>query len=185
VIAALGGIEKCSILETHSGPGMMRRLCYVGAREILSADEAPESPDAVHVDSRLLLRSSSLDLRRFNFFDIDPFASPFEHMWILAKRRPLSEGERVGLVLTSGNLSSLARLTSQHHGYAAIGMPPAQLAELGGVVDAHPKHYTIENGHRLLMRACMVWFAPARIESWWGMDGSPNKVRYDALVLAR
>lgn len=196
VLDALGGVGNARILETHSGPGIMRRLAYAGAQEILSIDEDPASPDAVHADSRLVLRSHTLDLHRFNFFDVDPYGTPFEWLWMIAKLRPLAVGERIGVMITCGSLGALQRRISnggeggigvaRRNGKAVsgvVGLPQEQLIELGVDPHANVRHYTLENSHVLLQRAVAMWFAPATIVEWWGRF-TPS-IRYDGVVLAR
>jgi hypothetical protein len=39
----------------------------------------------------------------FTVFDLDAFGSPWEQALILAARRPVAPGERIGLVLTEGS----------------------------------------------------------------------------------
>lgn len=52
-------------------------------------------------DNRRVLRS--LDLRQFSVFDLDAYGSPWEQALIIAARRPVAPGERLGLVLTEGS----------------------------------------------------------------------------------
>jgi hypothetical protein len=51
-------------------------------------------------DNRRVMRC--VDLAPFTLFDFDAFGSPWEQALILAARRRLAPGERVGLVLTEG-----------------------------------------------------------------------------------
>jgi hypothetical protein len=113
VISELG--LPLRVLETHSGPGAMRRACYQDAVEWLGCDADPKSPDAIHCDSRLLLRAINLD--RFTLFDIDPFGGPFEHLWIVSQRW---KGERLGLALTCGQFAGTHRMhsTFRHAGWS-------------------------------------------------------------------
>lgn len=39
----------------------------------------------------------------FNLFDLDPFGSPWERAMLIAARRPLAAGERIGIALTEGS----------------------------------------------------------------------------------
>ena len=49
-------------------------------------------------DNHRVMRA--IDLSAFNVFDIDSWGSPWDQVLILAARRPLAAGERLGLVLT-------------------------------------------------------------------------------------
>jgi len=52
-------------------------------------------------DNRRVLRA--VELGPFNVFDLDSFGSPWDAALIIAARRPLEEGEVVGLSLTDGS----------------------------------------------------------------------------------
>ena len=52
-------------------------------------------------DNRRVLRA--IDLRPFNLFDLDAYGSPWDQAVIIAARRKLAVGERVGIVITEGN----------------------------------------------------------------------------------
>lgn len=51
-------------------------------------------------DNRRVLRAITLE--RFNIFDFDAYGSPWEQALIVATRRPVRTGERLGLILTDG-----------------------------------------------------------------------------------
>jgi hypothetical protein len=180
LIAALGGPAAVDVLECHAGPGVLRTLCYRGVRSTLSIDKDPESPDAVHADSRYILRSRTLDLQRFNLFDVDPFGSPFHHLWILAQRRKLAPGERIGIAVTTGHLGSQAgrRASVAEKGLA---IPTPLLRALGINPTAAVEHFITINGERTLRLVVSSWFAPARIVHW--IPFSFAQMRYDAVVL--
>jgi hypothetical protein len=45
----------------------------------------------------------AIDLATFNVFDLDAYGSPWEQALIIAARRTLKPGERIGIVVTEGN----------------------------------------------------------------------------------
>ena len=49
----------------------------------------------------------SIDLGRFNIFDLDAFGSPYELLCILLARRPWARDERGGLIVTDGTSGKL------------------------------------------------------------------------------
>jgi hypothetical protein len=51
-------------------------------------------------DNRRVLRS--LDLSAFNVFDLDAYGSPWEQALIVAARRKVAAGERIGFTITEG-----------------------------------------------------------------------------------
>ena len=54
-------------------------------------------------DNRRVLRA--LDLAAFNVLDLDSYGSPWEQAYIIARRRKLRPGERLGMVPTDGTLT--------------------------------------------------------------------------------
>jgi len=74
-------------------------------------------------DNRRVMRCT--DLQPFNCFDLDAYGSPWEQALILAARRPLQPGERIGLVLTEGT-SLYTRFSQVPHAMRqAAGLLPA------------------------------------------------------------
>lgn len=76
-------------------------------------------------DNRRVLRC--IDLALFNIFDLDAFGSPWEQAGIIAARRPVARGERLGLVLTLGEGLNLK-----------LGNMPAALGRLAGFTRGVP-----------------------------------------------
>jgi hypothetical protein len=52
-------------------------------------------------DNRRVLRA--IELQAFNVFDLDAYGCPWEQALIIAARRGIAAGERVGIVVTEGN----------------------------------------------------------------------------------
>ncbi|HEY3795143.1 MAG TPA: hypothetical protein VGM09_25235, partial [Bradyrhizobium sp.] len=102
VLAEIGA-ERAQVFDACCGEGEIyagvwhRAAGYVGCDLIWYRD-----PRLVYVgDSRRLMRA--IDLEPFNLFDFDPYGSPWEHVAVMAARRPVAAGERIGVVLTEGS----------------------------------------------------------------------------------
>lgn len=98
------------------------------AGSYLGCDEAPWTTTTritrLCCDNRIALRS--LDLSRFNIFDLDAFGSPWDQMLILAARRRWLPGETGAVVLTDGSsyhaqFGSLSRAEAALLGQARAG----------------------------------------------------------------
>jgi hypothetical protein len=97
------GAQNAHVLDLFAGAGEMHRhvwrhcAAYTGIDEEWFRDER-----LMYVgDNRAILRA--IDLDQFNVFDLDPFGSCWEQAFILASRRKVRPGERVGLALTVGD----------------------------------------------------------------------------------
>jgi hypothetical protein len=64
----------------------------------------------------------SIDLGRFGIFDLDAYGSPWECALIIAARRTVRPGERIGFALTEGSYTKLK-----------LGGAPLALAALCGM----------------------------------------------------
>jgi hypothetical protein len=102
VKAALGGPEACRVFDAFAGEGVLYRACwkdcalYAGCDEVWFKDER-----RLYVGDNLrVLRA--IDLKPFNLFDLDAYGSCWEQAAIVAARRQLEPGERIGVVLTEG-----------------------------------------------------------------------------------
>ena len=118
----LASIGKAHVFDAFAGTGAMfdavwsKAESYVGCDLDWTRDERL----AYVADNRRVLRA--IDLAPFNVFDLDAFGSPWEQAIIVAARRPVAKGERVGLLLTDGSGLALKQ----------NNMPKA-LAELAGL----------------------------------------------------
>lgn len=99
VLAAIG---EAHVFDAFAGEGRMFAHVWKDAASYVGCDLAwhPDRRLAYVADNRRVLRC--LDLRRFNLFDLDAYGSPWEQAYIIARRRPVRQGETVGLVLTEG-----------------------------------------------------------------------------------
>jgi hypothetical protein len=101
VLTAIGA-DKAHVLDAYAGDGEMFRAVWKEAASYAGCDLRwyPDERLAYVCDNRRLLRV--LDLVPFTVFDFDAYGSPWELCYLLAKRRGMARGERLGVVLTEG-----------------------------------------------------------------------------------
>jgi hypothetical protein len=97
------GAAQANVFEGFAGEGQLHRLVWHKAANYTGCDlEWYRDERLAYVcDSARVLRA--IDLAQFNIFDFDPWGSPWTHVYILAERRSIAAGERIGLVLTEGS----------------------------------------------------------------------------------
>jgi hypothetical protein len=120
VLAELGA-DKAAILDLYAGSGKMHKAVWCAARSYVGADERFffDRRSAYVCDNRILLRC--LDLAPFNLFDLDAYGAPYDQALIIAARRQVLPGERIGIVLTDA-----AKINMN---YGRIPLAMAMLAE--------------------------------------------------------
>ena len=99
----LSQVEPANVLDLFCGHGEMWHSVWRCAASYAGCDERPietGDPPRFWCDNKVLLRS--LDLQRYNIFDLDAYGSPWAQMVILAARRTWESGERGAVVLTDG-----------------------------------------------------------------------------------
>jgi hypothetical protein len=101
VLAAIGA-DQAHVFDAFAGAGAMHGEVWGEAHGYVGCDERFYRDERLAYvgDNRRVLRA--LDLRAFNVFDLDAYGCPWEQAIIIAERRPLSEGETVGFVITEG-----------------------------------------------------------------------------------
>jgi len=134
VLAEIGA-ANARVFDAFAGEGHMHKAVwsqaydYVGCDKLFIRDDRP----AFVADNRRVLRA--IDLSRYNLFDLDAYGSPWEQVCIIANRRKLKPGERLGLVITEGEgmkmkmggmSVALAQLAGVHHFMAGAGTMTAQ-----------------------------------------------------------
>jgi hypothetical protein len=97
------GADRAVVFDAFAGSGVMWSEVWQEAADYVGCDERwfQDSRCCYVADNRRVLRCA--DLARFNLFDLDAYGSPWEQAYILACRRPLAPGERIGLVITDGS----------------------------------------------------------------------------------
>jgi hypothetical protein len=178
VVDLLGGPAACSVLETHSGPGEMRRRAYGGARDWLGIDRDPKAPDAIHADNALVLRA--IDLGRFNLFDVDAFGSPWECVWLIARRRPVRPGETIAVVITDGLHGGPGKVRPSLNAWSR-----EMCAVIGARGEECAKYFCgREMAERIGPRFVSAWFAPASLDKWLAALGhGAQQMIYAAAIL--
>lgn len=91
------------VFDAFAGDGLMWRRVWHEAADYVGCDTTwyRDERRMFVADNRRVLRS--IDLSRFNIFDLDAHGSPWEQAMIIAARRAVSPGEQLGLVLTEGS----------------------------------------------------------------------------------
>jgi hypothetical protein len=102
VLEAIGA-DQARVFDAFAGDGRMCAAVWCRAKVYVGCDLKWYRDDrlAYACDNRRLMRM--LDLAAFNVFDFDSYGSPWHQITILAARRPMAKGERIGLVLTEGS----------------------------------------------------------------------------------
>lgn len=118
------GADRARVFDAFAGRGEMWRHVWRKASWYVGCDQEYWSIDerrAFVADNRRVMRCT--DLTTFNIFDFDAFGSPWEQAIIMAARRPVAAGERIGLVFTDGTNLDLS-----------MGGLAAPLRELAGFI---------------------------------------------------
>jgi hypothetical protein len=93
---------KAVVFDAFAGDGQMWKHVWQHAAGYVGCDERWHNDErcAFVADNKRVLRV--LDLAPFTCFDFDAYGSPWDQFGILAARRRLRPGERIGVVLTEG-----------------------------------------------------------------------------------
>lgn len=99
VLDAVGG----RVFDGFAGSGHMWSAVWRNADGYEGCDEKyyPDARLMFCADVHRVLRN--IDLQRFSIFDFDAYGSPWQACVILAARRRVAPGARIGLVLTEGS----------------------------------------------------------------------------------
>ena len=129
----LAELPAAHVLDTFCGPvGEMHRLVWQYAASYAGIDR-----DWLWTDARRryvgdsLAICASLDLSRFNVFDIDAFGALWPHMLLLARRRKWAAGERGAVVTTDGSSmdTRLGRMPKSLRAFLGLTKWQAKTAE--------------------------------------------------------
>ena len=122
LVDAIGPAE-CRVFDAFAGEGHMHRAAWHDVADYVGCDQRWKTSfdhKSYCADNRRVLRRLNLD--RFNVFDLDAYGSPYEQVAIIAARRQLGRGERIGIALTDGGIQR-----------AKLGLVPYAMAYLAGV----------------------------------------------------
>lgn len=165
---------KAPVFDAFAGSGEMFRRIWHQARGYVGCDLRwfPEDPrEAFVADNRRVLRC--IDLMPFGIFDLDAYGSPWEQAAIIAARRPVKPGERIGFCLTEGSNMKLK-----------MGDAPKALAMLCGM---HAHAVGLASSHEELIAKAIRGLARRMgcdlVRVWRACGKSAAKVVYLGLVL--
>lgn len=102
VLAAIGR-DQAAVFDAYAGSGALYRAVWSDAERYVGCDLKWYRDErlAYVADCRRVLRA--VDLKPWSIFDLDSYGSPWEAALIVAARRPVEAGERIGIVLTEGS----------------------------------------------------------------------------------
>lgn len=170
----LVAITQPRVFDAFAGAGKMHREVWHQADTYTGCD-IKWYRDARHVfvaKNQRVLRA--IDLAEFNVFDFDAYGSPWEQVTILAARRRLLPGERIGLALTDGSGLKLK-----------MGQCPKALAALCGL--ARDKTPGVNRVHAMLIEAAITetcrLMGGRVVEQWHHERPGKSEMRYLAVVI--
>lgn len=116
------GAERAHVFDGFAGAGLMFDAVWHAAASYVGCDLRfyRDNRLAFVCDNRRVMRN--IDLAPFTIFDFDSYGSPWDQVVIVAARRKLAAGERIGFVLTDGVCMKLK-----------FGSVPIALTQLSGV----------------------------------------------------
>lgn len=167
------GADHAVVFDAFAGAGEMYRAVWCAAAKYVGCDTTwyRDGRTLYVADNRRVLRA--IDLGLFNIFDLDAYGAPWEQALIVADRRRLEPGERVGLVLTEGSGLNLK-----------LGGVPLALREVAGIIKipagASRRHDEIID--RAIAGLCRRMNAVIS-KRWQGLGKSGAAVRYIGLVI--
>jgi hypothetical protein len=102
IVANAGAPLLTSVFDAFAGSGKMYSEVWKDAGRYTGCDLKPQRDSRLMfcADNRRVMRA--INLAEYNIFDLDSYGSPWVQAVILADRRRVAPGERIGLVLTEG-----------------------------------------------------------------------------------
>jgi hypothetical protein len=102
------GVRESAVFDCFAGSGAMWRAVWRKSGSYTGCDLRwfPDDRRVYVADNCRVMRT--LDLQGFNVFDFDSYGSPWEPIAIMAARRHVRKGERIGVVITEGSRLGLA-----------------------------------------------------------------------------
>jgi hypothetical protein len=173
VMAAIGG--DVHVFDAFAGEGHMYRAVWSRAASYTGCDTRwfPDERLAFVCENQRVMRA--IDLQPFNLFDFDSHGAPWEQVTILAKRRRLAPGERLGVIMTDGSGMKL-KMGSMSHAFAILAGTKRVQMGLGGA-KTHDALVT-----RAINRTAELM--GARVTTRWQATGhSGSRVIYTGAVL--
>lgn len=96
-------ISEPRVFDAFAGRGEYYKAVWREAADYTGCDKRyfPDERRAYVADNRRVLRA--IDLDAFNVFDLDAYGAPWEQAAIIAARRKMKPGERIGMIFTEGD----------------------------------------------------------------------------------
>jgi len=172
VLAAIGA-DEAIVFDAFAGAGQMYEAVWRDARTYIGCDHKffNDRRSAFVADNRRVLRA--IDLGAFNIFDLDAYGSPWEQAIIIASRKDVEPGDKIGFVLTEGSGLKLKQ-----------GGIPLALACLAGVTGKPAAPQRLQADLITAAIAGMCKRLGARVERRWQADNPAGaSMKYIGLVL--
>lgn len=171
-------LDRVAVLESHCGYGHMRNAVYQSAERWDGIDQRAGVATLIG-DSRKWLRT--MDLSPYTVFDIDPWGSPWECVWIVSRRRVLQPGERIGIAITDGTVGGGG--ASSRRSLRAAGWRRQQLEACGFTGDDSPRLVLGANAANMARKLLNEFFAPAKIVRFYRSQNMAGHTKYFGAVI--
>lgn len=170
----LEAIPEARVFDAFAGSGKMYREVWREAAAYTGCDLKWYRDERSVFVAKCQRVMRAIDLADYNLFDLDAYGSPWLQVQILAARRRLAPGERIGLALTDGSGLKLK-----------LGQCPKALAALCNLT--HDKTPGINRAHGLLIdkaiaEVCRIM--NGRVVARWDHNRPGNsEMHYLAVVI--
>jgi hypothetical protein len=169
----MAAIDRPAVFDAFAGEGVLYRAVWHRAEAYIGCDLKWFRDDRLMfvADNHRVMRA--IDLSAFNVFDFDAWGSPWDHVLILAARRPVAAGERLGLVLTEGSALKL-KMGALPTGLVVLS---AIRPRLDGVAKAHDDIIDRALAGMCRRMHCQI------VKRWQARTRTGAAMRYIGLVL--
>lgn len=170
----LQNIPGARVFDAFAGSGKMHREVWHQASHYVGCDLKwyRDNRSAFVAKNQRVLRC--IDLQDFNIFDLDAYGAPWEQATIVAARRKLAPGERIGLALTDGSGLNLKMGTCSKALAALCRLPNNKIPGLNNVHAVLTERAVNELAARMNGKV---------VEKWEYVRPSVNMMRYTAIVI--
>lgn len=167
------GPAAAVIFDAFAGEGVMYRGAWSRAARYVGCDTTwyPDERPLYVCKSERVLRA--VDLAEITIFDADAYGSPWQHLTIIAARRRVAAGERIGIVFTEGSALKVKM--------GCLPFPLALMAGMNPYAKGTARHFDqiIDRAIREMARRmnCTV------LHRWQAEGKKGSAMRYIGLVL--
>ena len=172
VMGAMDG--PAHVFDAFAGTGEFYREVWKDAASYVGCDKRYFEDErlAYVADNRRVLRA--IDLSAFNLFDLDAYGMPWEQAVIIAARRRVRDGERLGFVITEGGgLTYKNNIVSR----AVADLTGLSHANAVGLFRRRAEIHNAIIGTLIKRMGCKV------VRRWQGIGRTGTNVAYIGLVL--